>query len=161
MAKGQVSCIVRITGVGDSIRALGKINKTTDKAAGKGIKRALEYFIEQIKKITPVKTGLLKESVQLIFAEQGRNSFGKIIATAPYAIYVHECTWYRHASPTRAKFIESVTTHPIHRKNAQAMILKDIREAQQKIRMRRRSKATGGNSWYASRGGATVKVKMS
>lgn len=66
-------------------------------------KALIEWIFVLSQQYVPVKTGRLKRSGQIIYEPDGKPS---IIYDTPYALYVHEIIDNRHATPTKAKFLE-------------------------------------------------------
>ena len=66
-----------------------------------------EDLIEEIKPVTPIKTGLLRASLLKRTIPEFDRVILELIADRDYAIYVHENLEAYHAPPTKARFISA------------------------------------------------------
>jgi hypothetical protein len=100
---------IQTIGVPAYIRALKSWDRNLQRAADKGVKKATEYLLKETLKVTPKKTGVLRDSGKTMFHKRGRETTGVVYfddGEAPYAIYVHEDLTAYHKSPTIAKFLQ-------------------------------------------------------
>jgi hypothetical protein len=109
MGKLQGSVVQsRIIGVPNSIKRLKLFKKELGKGAQLGVVKALERLRKEVRKVTPIDTGLLRESIQIAITGSGLDTQGMLYCDdrTDYAIYVHEDLTKWHAPPTGAKFMQ-------------------------------------------------------
>lgn len=113
---------VTLTGVDAVIKAIAKKKATAKVKIHTGLVKAAYVVLSKAKYYCPVSEegsiingvrrppGSLKDSGQVTsveragFGSEARVVFGGL--AAPYALWVHEHVWKKHAAPTCAKFLE-------------------------------------------------------
>jgi hypothetical protein len=100
--------VSRVFGVPNSLKRLKQFRGELEIGCEKGMKKALEWVREKVREVTPIKTGLLRESIQISTRGKGFNIEGILYCddSTDYAIYVHEDLTKFHAPPTGAKFMQ-------------------------------------------------------
>jgi hypothetical protein len=100
---------IETIGIPNNIRGLKKWNRNMERAAERGVKKATKFLLKETLKVTPKKTGILRDSGKTEFRGKGKNIEGIVYfdeTEAPYAIYVHEDLEAYHKPPTTAKFLQ-------------------------------------------------------
>lgn len=96
----------KLSGVSESIRTLRGYGKKLDPAMERGVHAMTEYLGEEANKVTPIKTGDLRNSQRRQYTGKGRFCRGRVTYNTRYAIYVHEDLDKYHAPGTYAKFLQ-------------------------------------------------------
>ena len=77
--------------------------------AGKALQETGDHLLSMSQEIVPVDTGELKDG-GFCRVDSGTGGFNTVVVVgyvAPYAVYVHEVTWFYHEPPTQAKYLET------------------------------------------------------
>lgn len=97
-----------VTGVEQTIRAIGAAKAKTTKTVAELLQKCGEVILKKAKELCPVETGALRDSGRIEVTGTGMGTrvnvqFGG--PAAPYALYVHENLEAKHASPTTAQWV--------------------------------------------------------
>lgn len=98
----------KVTGVDNVLKNLDRLVHEAKKAAVAAVKTEAEAVLGRAKERTPVDTGALRASGQVVHNETNRNELQIIFGgpSAPYAPQVHEDMAATH-NDGQAKFLES------------------------------------------------------
>jgi hypothetical protein len=103
---------VEVTGIQETLRAIGRAKSKDAVAVNVGIEKACQMILKASIPLCPVEFGPLRASGVVVVEGSGLGTRGRVEfggSSAPYALYVHENLQAYHAPPTGAKWLEKAT----------------------------------------------------
>jgi len=104
-----ITVTVSSIGVPKYMASLKNWTPKMERAAERGVQKAVKYLLKETLVVTPELTGILKKSGATFVKKAGKETIGVVYFNdhiCPYAIYVHEDLTKYHKPPTMAKFLQ-------------------------------------------------------